>query len=189
MFGSPQGSKFPAIKDALKTMLSKMNLFDRIAVVPYGHYLNTNIPAASSFSVSAKHNKFYGLASSDWQNWGAVFDSLKATGARGSRADLIDGLNQAFYILQKRNSLNPVVSIYVISDSAGNDCTNSSTGPSDSSVSKADIESVAGRAALDNITIHSIGVTMNHLADDLDVCLLKHAVVTITYGIGMISLL
>lgn len=166
MSGSPQGAKMPAIKETLRNIISKMQLFDRIAIVPYGKHIPFigSVTSSNASSFTAKCT-YYSLAGSDWQGWSGVLDSLKTTGSSGSRADLIDGLNQALFILQERKSLNPVSAIYVISDSAGTDLTIPPASPTTQSA----LESVAGRAALDNIIIHSVGVTMNHLADELDI--------------------
>lgn len=194
MSGSPQGAKFPAIKEALKVILTKMQLFDRIALVPYGglgvhnhnhhHHHLSSISSASgstSSSFSSKTGNLYGLASSDWEPWISIIESLKATGSRGSRSEMIEGLHQALNILQDRRTLNPVASIFVISDSAAGS-TSFGTGlepiisdedgyhqPPVSPTYQSDIKSIVRRATSENITIHSIGVTMNHLADDLDV--------------------
>lgn len=157
--GSPMGSKFPAIKEAILAIIAQMQLYDRLAVVPYGAGTATAAAANANATASATAQE---LAQGSWPGWAAIIDSLHPTGARGSRSDMIDGLDRALAILEARQSLNPIASVYVISDSAAG----SSAGPG---ADFADVDKIVARAAARRVKINSAGVTMNHLADDLDV--------------------
>lgn len=138
--GSPNGTKFPAIRSTILSVISEMNLFDRISLVPFGH--------------GAQHH-VYGLADSAWKPWTKIVNSLKPTGGAGSRKDLMDGLNKALNLLEDRETFNPVSSIIVISDSLID-------------FNDEELSLVNSRATLKKINIHTFGVTTRHSAQKLE---------------------
>lgn len=137
--GSPDGTKFPAIRSSILSIISEMNLFDRIALVPFGH---------------GNHNYVYGLADSAWRPWTKILNSLKPTGGAGSRQDLMTALNTALNVLEDRETMNPVSSIIVISDSLID-------------LVSEDLNMVNSRANLNKINIHTFGVSTRHSAQKL----------------------
>lgn len=137
--GSPDGTKFPSIRSSILSIISEMNLFDRIALVPFGH---------------GNHNYVYGLADGAWRPWKNIVNSLKPTGGAGSRQDLMNALNTAFNVLEDRETMNPVSSIIVISDSLID-------------LVSEDLNMVNSRANLDKINIHTFGVSTRHSAQKL----------------------
>lgn len=129
--GSPHGSKFPSIRATLLALLAQAQLFDRVAIVPYG---------------GGTQQYVYGLASGTWRPWTQVVESLNPTARAGSKTDLLCGLTTAFSVLSDRKTRNPLSSILVISDSL--------VEMTDSSV-----EVVAARAASEQVALHTFGVS------------------------------
>lgn len=138
--GSPNGSKFPAIRNTILSIMREMTLFDRISIVPYGNGVNQYI---------------YGLAYNTWKPWLKVIDSLKPTGGAGSRSDLMNGIATALNVLRARTTQNPVSSILIISDSL-------------SDFPEGSFETIGSRAAVQNIKVHTFGVSNHHSADKLE---------------------
>jgi hypothetical protein len=138
--GSPDGTKFPAIRSTILSIFSEMNLFDRVSLVPFG---------------IGAHHYVYGLADSAWKPWTKIVNSLKPTGGGGSRQDLMVGLNTALNLLEGRETSNPVSSIIVISDSLID-------------FNDEELILVNSRANLKNINIHTFGVSTRHSAQKLE---------------------
>lgn len=137
--GSPEGSKFRAIKSAISSVISQMSLFDRLAIVPYG---------------GGSQQYVYGFASGTWKPWKQVVESLTATARAGSRTDLLSGLATALGVLTDCKARSPLSSIMVISDSL-------------TDISESSLEIIASRAMAINACIYSFGVS-NHSADRLN---------------------
>lgn len=138
--GSPNGSKFPAIRNTILSVMREMTLFDRVAIVPYG----TN-----------GQQYVYGLAYNTWKPWKQVVESIKPTGTTPTRGDMMAGLKTAFTLLEDRTTKNPVTSVLIISDSL-------------SDLAEEDLNDISQRAADQSIKVHSFGVTNNHSADRLE---------------------
>lgn len=138
--GSPNGSKFPAIRNTILSVMREMTLFDRVSIVPYG---------------SGGQQYLYGLAYNTWKPWRKVVDSLKPTGSAGNRADLLNGINSALSVLRDRTTRNPVSSILIISDSL-------------SEITEASSEAIGMYASAENAKVHAFGISNHHSADTLD---------------------
>lgn len=167
---SQHESKISAIQHTIETIRSKMQLFDRISIVPYGQHLHPHLSLISNSSNSfllPNRINYYELMGANWQGWSGVYEYLKTPGSYYSRADLFDGLNQALYILKNRKSQNPVSSIYVVSDSCDDEKFDSTAGFSDSLDSKYDLGPIAQTAMLSNVTINSVSISSKLLANDL----------------------
>lgn len=136
--GSPHGSKFPSIRATLLALLAQAQLFDRIAIVPYG---------------GGSQQYVYGLASGTWRPWTQVIESLNTTARAGSKTDLLCGLTTAFSVLSDRKTRNPLSSILVISDSLVE-------------ITDSSVEGVAARAASEQVAVHTFGVS-SHAAEKL----------------------
>lgn len=137
--GSPNGSKLPAIRNTIHSVMREMTLFDRVSIVPYG----------------GPQQYLYGLAYNTWKPWRKVVDSLKPTASSGSRSDLFAGITTALNVLADRTTRNPVSNIFIISDSLAE-------------FSASDIEAIADRAEGQNVKLHVFGVSNHHSVDILE---------------------
>lgn len=147
------GSKFTALRYALKALVTEMGLFDRLAIVPYGSDSSSDRPS----------KQCHALAPGTWRYWSSFIESLApAAPARVStKTDLTNGVAAALTVLAARKTRNPVTSIVIIMDS-----NLSSSSISHSYTPSIDSE-LLERAAAAGVALHGLGVSAAHNADTL----------------------
>lgn len=169
---SPMGSKFPAIKSMLHSIIQKAKVFDRVAIVPYG---SSSYKGSSPITSGVSPN-YYGLASGSCKHWSQAIESLQPALSRSASSDLIDALDVALSIFEDRKSLNPVSSIVIVSDSAGLNSatrTEEETGLDALASHYNAIDQITDKANLLDVSINTFGVTINHPAQDLNLLATK----------------
>lgn len=101
---SMHGLKITLLRDMLRFLISNLGDRDRIGLVAFGSN-NGAIPLV-------------GLETRQWPDWDKVADSIRATGQKSPRADLVEGANAAMDLLMQRRTANPLASIIIVSDSS-----------------------------------------------------------------------
>lgn len=101
---SMSGIKMDLLRDSLRFLIQSLGPRDRMGLVAFG--------ASTGVSHVA------GLTSKTWPGWPKVLESLQATSQKTSGGDLVQGANVAMDILMQRKVINPVSSLFVISDSS-----------------------------------------------------------------------
>jgi hypothetical protein len=183
--GGPAGSKFTALRYALKAFIAEMSLFDRLAIVPYG---------SSNCNEDAPDRQCHALAPRCWRHWGPLINALApaATPRTGTKADLTNGIAAALAVLAARKTRNPITSVIVILDSSlasGRASWSGASGPLGSSegaspsslhyrlhnhfdtgAETASIDNeLLKRAAAAGVALHGLGVGAGHCAEVLRV--------------------
>lgn len=179
--GGPAGSKFTALRYALKALVAEMGLFDRLAIVPYGR---------SNGNGDDPDRQCHVLAPGCWRHWGPLIDSLAPAPRTGTKADLTNGIAAALAVLAARKTRNPITSILIISDSSlapgratslGSSGLFSSSGATSSpswpyrphpylsmGAEATSIDSeLLKRAAAADVALHGLGVGAGHCAEVL----------------------
>lgn len=136
---SMQGLKINLLRDALRFMVSSLGERDRMGLVTFGS-------GGGSMPV-------VGMTSKTWGGWSKALESIRPTGQKNMRADVVEGANVAMDLLMQRKSANPLSSILLISDSSATD--------HDS------VDFVVSRAEAAKIAIHSFGLGLTHKPDTL----------------------
>lgn len=136
---SMQGLKINLLRDALRFLVSSMGERDRMGLVTFGS--------------GGGSMPMVGMTSKTWSGWPKVLDSIRPTGQKSMRADVVEGANVAVDLLMQRKSSNPLSSILLISDAA--------TTEQDS------VDFVISRAEAAKITIHSFGLGLTHKPDTM----------------------
>lgn len=101
---SMSGIKMDLMRDSLRFLIQNLGPRDRMALVAFG----------ASTGVS----RVVGLTTKTWPGWPTVLETLHATGQKTSAGDLVQGANVAMDILMQRKTINPVSSLFVVSDSS-----------------------------------------------------------------------
>lgn len=101
---SMQVVKMTLVRDALKFMVSNLGDRDRMGLVTYG---------SSGGAVP-----LVGMTTKTWSGWAGILSSIKPIGQKSHRADVVEGANVAMDLLMQRNTINPVATIMIISDSS-----------------------------------------------------------------------
>lgn len=102
---SMQGLKISLLRDILRFLVAGLGDNDRLGLVTFGAGTGGGMPIV-------------GMASKSWPGWFKVFDSIKPSGQKSLRADVVEGANVAVDLLMQRRTSNPLSSILLISDSA-----------------------------------------------------------------------
>lgn len=136
---SMQGLKINLLRDTLRFLVSSLGERDRMGLVTFG---SGGIGGA-----------LVGMTTKGWAGWSKVLDSIRPSGQRSVRADVIEGANAAMDLLMQRKSSNATSSVLLISDSATSD--------------QEGVNFVASRAEAAKITIHSFGLGLNHKPDTM----------------------
>lgn len=105
---SMQGLKISLLRDILRFLVAGLGDNDRMGLVTFGAGAGGGMPIV-------------GMASKAWPGWSKVFDSIKPSGQKSLRADVVEGANVAVDLLMQRKTSNPLSSIMLISDSATTD--------------------------------------------------------------------
>jgi hypothetical protein len=101
---SMQGMKISLLRDALRFLVQGLGENDRLGLVTFGS--------------SGGGTPLVSMAGKNWSNWNQVLSSIKPVGQKSLRADVVSGANVAMDMLMGRKTLNPISSIFLISDAA-----------------------------------------------------------------------
>lgn len=101
---SMAGIKIDNLKDTIRFLLRSLGHRDRLGLVTVG--------ASNGASTIA------GLTTKAWPAWSKILDSLKATTHKASGKDLVEGANAAMDVLMQRKTVNPISSVFIVSDSS-----------------------------------------------------------------------
>ncbi|GAB7366822.1 hypothetical protein MBLNU230_g0994t2 [Neophaeotheca triangularis] len=136
---SMQGLKINLLKDTLRFLVSSLGERDRMGLVTFGS-AGGGVPLVS-------------MTGKNWKGWSKVLESIRPTGQKNMRADVVEGANVAMDLLMQRRSANPLSSILLISDSATSDAES--------------VDFVVSRAEAAKIGIHSFGLGLTHKPDTM----------------------
>ncbi|TQS37962.1 hypothetical protein Golomagni_01542 [Golovinomyces magnicellulatus] len=134
---SMQGVKISLVRDALKFIVQNLGDSDRLGIVTFG----------SSSGATA----LVGMTTSAWNGWFDALSSIKPVGHKNHRSDVVEGANVAMDLLMQRKTINPIATIFLISDSSTSD--------------QETADFVVSRAEAAKIAIHSFGLGMTHKPD------------------------
>ncbi|KAK4546622.1 hypothetical protein LTR36_001839 [Oleoguttula mirabilis] len=136
---SMQGLKINLLRDALRFLVSSLGERDRMGLVTFGS--------------GGGSMPMVGMTTKTWSGWPKILESIRHTGQKSMRADVVEGANVAMDLLMQRKSSNPLSSILLISDAA--------TSEQDS------VDFVVSRAEAAKIAIHSFGLGLTHKPDTM----------------------
>lgn len=136
---SMQGLKLNVLRDTLRFMVSSLGERDRMGLVTFGSG-GGGVPLV-------------GMTNKHWGGWTKILDSIRPSGQKSIRADVVDGANVAVDLLMQRKSTNPLSTIILISDSATSDLES--------------VDFVISRAEAAKIAIHSFGLGLTHKPDTM----------------------
>ncbi|KAK5135520.1 hypothetical protein LTR08_005155 [Meristemomyces frigidus] len=136
---SMQGLKINLLRDALCFLVSSLGERDRMGLV--------------SFGSGGGSMPLVGMTTKSWSGWPKVLESIRPTGQKSMRADVVEGANVAMDLLMQRKSSNPLSSILLISDAATSD--------------QDSVDFVVSRAEAAKIAIHSFGLGTSHKPDTM----------------------
>ncbi|KAK5174626.1 uncharacterized protein LTR77_001707 [Saxophila tyrrhenica] len=136
---SMQGLKLNVLRDSLRFMVSSLGERDRMGLVTFGSG-GGGVPLV-------------GMTTKNWGGWSKILESIRPTGQKSIRADVVDGANVAVDLLMQRKSTNPLSTIILISDSATSDLES--------------VDFVVSRAEAAKISIHSFGLGLTHKPDTM----------------------
>ncbi|RKF82647.1 putative vwa-like protein [Golovinomyces cichoracearum] len=134
---SMQGVKISLVRDALKFIVQNLGDSDRLGIVTFG----------SSSGATA----LVGMTTIAWNGWFDALSSIKPVGHKNHRSDVVEGANVAMDLLMQRKTLNPIATIFLISDSSTSD--------------QETADFVVSRAEAAKVAIHSFGLGMTHKPD------------------------
>lgn len=107
---SMMGIKMDLLRSSLRFILDNLGPRDRMGLVTFG----------SSTGVS----HIAGLTPRSWPAWPKVMESLRANSQKRSSGDLVQGANMAMDVLMQRKTINPVSSVFIVSDSPASEYEN-----------------------------------------------------------------
>ncbi|WPH02822.1 Hypothetical protein R9X50_00569000 [Acrodontium crateriforme] len=136
---SMQGLKISILRDSLRFLVASLGERDRMGLVTFGSGTG-GVPLVS-------------LTAKTWNGWARVLESIRPTGHKSVRADLVEGANVAMDLLMQRKSSNPLSNIIVISDAVN--------------AEKESVDFVVSRAEAAKVPIHTFGLGMNHYPDTM----------------------
>lgn len=101
---SSHGIKLDLLRHSVRFLIQSLGPRDRLGLVSFG--------SGSGVSHIA------GLTSKAWPGWSTTLDALHAPTSRNPGGDVVAATNVAMDILMQRQTLNPVSSVMMISDSS-----------------------------------------------------------------------